>query len=429
MSRFKFSLLLLIVVGCLEVSGQAARTPFSAYGLGDTYGNALVHNQGMGGVGVSNPQYWYLNNLNPAMLTYNRITVFQAGMVLDNRRIYSDTLKEKSTGGNLAYLALGFPLFRNKSTGETRWASAIGLMPYTNANYRYGFTSTVPGSAGTEVSYYEQSKGGVNEVYWSHGVRLNRHFSIGLKTAFMFSTIITDFSNVIDDPDQTTKYIINVHELLSVKGMRFTPGLHFRKDSINTKYSFNAGLTWEMQSKLKTNFEQVLERQDAGGGILQSDTLDANFGRVGIPGRLTMGASFGRADKWMLATDFTIIKSDGRFITLGLDQVPVTDGWRLAAGAELTPDARSLGSYLKRITYRTGISAESGTYLVNGNALKDFGINFGFSFPVNRISSLDLAFRTGRRGDMKLNGIEENYFKIYFGVTFNDQWFIKRRFD
>jgi hypothetical protein len=35
----------------------------------------------------------------------------------------------------------------------------------------------------------------------------------------------------------------------------------------------------------------------------------------------------------------------------------------------------------------------------------------------------------GRRGDLQLNKIEENYVKLYFGVTFNDQWFIKRRFD
>jgi hypothetical protein len=49
--------------------------------------------------------------------------------------------------------------------------------------------------------------------------------------------------------------------------------------------------------------------------------------------------------------------------------------------------------------------------------------------PVSRISSLDLAFKAGKRGDLNKNSIEENYFKVYFGVTFNDQWFIRRRFD
>jgi hypothetical protein len=430
MSRFNLPLLLLVVCTCyLEVSGQAARTPFSAFGYGDSYGNALVNNQGMGGVGVSNPQYWYLNNMNPALLTYNRITVFQAGLVGDKRRIYGDTLKENSGSANLNYLVIGFPLMRNKRTGETRWGTSLGLMPYSNVNYSFNYSAVVPGSGGVEAQYFEQAKGGFNEIYWSNGVRLNRYLSAGLKTSFMFSSVVTDFSNILDDPDQTNKYVINVHELQSVKGLRFTPGLHFRKDSINTKYTLNIGATYELTSKLNTTFEQVLERQSSGGTILQSDTLEVNLGKTKLPERITLGASFGRLDKWMVATDFSLLSPKGNFITLGLDSVPVTKGWRLAAGVELTPDARSLGSYFKRITYRTGISAESGTYLVNGNAVKDFGINFGFSFPVNRISSLDVAFRTGKRGDMKLNGIEENYFKIYFGVTFNDQWFIKRRFD
>ena len=61
--------------------------------------------------------------------------------------------------------------------------------------------------------------------------------------------------------------------------------------------------------------------------------------------------------------------------------------------------------------------------------MRDFGINFGLSLPVSRISSLDLAVKVGKRGDLRTNTIEENYFKLYFGVTFNDQWFIKRRFD
>ena len=80
------------------------------------------------------------------------------------------------------------------------------------------------------------------------------------------------------------------------------------------------------------------------------------------------------------------------------------------------------------MTYRTGISYDKYPYLINGMPVKDFGINFGFTMPVNR-SSLDFALKVGKRGNLQDNTIEENYFKIYFGVTFNDQWFIRRRFD
>jgi hypothetical protein len=429
MSRFKLSLLVLVIGTCyLEVSGQAARTPFSAFGYGDSYGDALIHHQGMGGVGVSNPQFWHLNTMNPALLTNNRLTVFQAGVVIDKRRIYSGSLKENSSGGNLNYLAMGFPLMRNKQTGETRWGTAIGLNPYSNVNFSYEYESQ---TNGTDVIYFDKSLGGLSEFYWSNGVRLNRHLSLGLKTSFLFGSLSSDFSSLLDNPDQAQKRITNVHEFQSMKGVRFIPGVHFKKDSVFNKYSFNLGFVAELKAGLNTNLEQVLEVKNfSTGSILLSDTLSVSTNRAYLPQRYSAGLSFGNSEKWMLAADFSLLRPNGKFVVLGLDSVAATNGWRVNAGAELTPDARSLGSYLKRITYRTGISAESGTYLVNGNAVKDFGINFGFSFPVNRISSLDVAFRTGKRGDLKLNGIEENYFKIYFGVTFNDtQWFIKRRFD
>ena len=91
-------------------------------------------------------------------------------------------------------------------------------------------------------------------------------------------------------------------------------------------------------------------------------------------------------------------------------------------------EREALENYLKRITFRTGVSYEQYPFLANGNQVKDFGINFGFSLPAGR-SSMDLALKVGKRGNKAENILEESYFKLYFGITFNDQWFIKRKFD
>jgi hypothetical protein len=66
---------------------------------------------------------------------------------------------------------------------------------------------------------------------------------------------------------------------------------------------------------------------------------------------------------------------------------------------------------------------------VAGNQVNDFGVNFGVSLPVGRISTIDFSVKIGNRGSIVKNTIEENYFKIYLGMTFNDNWFIKRKFD
>jgi hypothetical protein len=425
----KLPLLLIVVVSLVgwEVNGQAARSPFSSYGHGDYYGDALVNNQGMAGLGLSNPQYWYLNNQNPALLVYNRFTVFQAGVIGESLSTSSDTLKNKSQNGNLNYLVLGFPLKKNKTTGEVRWSTGIGLMPYSNVSYSYQYKASVNGK---EVLYSDLGEGGFNQFYWSNGVKIAKGLNVGLKTSMMFSSIISDYSNVLNDTTQSVKFVPNVHEVRTVKGLKFMPAISYRLDSIKTKYSLNFGLTYEPKSSLSSEVQQILERKDGSGLILQSDTIIDRSSKVTFPSRIAAGVSFGRSDKWLVGADFLFTSFGSSTATLGNQTLAVQNGWKWTIGGELTPDVRSLSSYLKRITYRAGVSSEESSYLVNGHPVKDFGINFGFSFPVNRISSLDIAFRSGKRGNEKLNGIEENYFKIYFGVTFNDtQWFIKRRFD
>ena len=142
-----------------------------------------------------------------------------------------------------------------------------------------------------------------------------------------------------------------------------------------------------------------------------------------------VGLSFSRAPyRWQAAFDASYSDYSG-YSGVGGYNPYQSKNWKIAGGFEVTPDRNSLGNYLKRITYRTGLSLENYPYLVNGNAVKDFGITFGVSLPVNRISSLDFAIKFGKKGDHTLNSIEESYLKLYFGLTFNDQWFIKRKFD
>src|SRR6185295_2353424 len=108
--KLRISLLIIVSMTAFQALGQAAKSPFSSFGLGEQFGNALAPQQGMGGVGISNPQYWYINNLNPALLVFNRFTTFQAGFVGEQRTQSTDTQSGKSGSGNLNYLALSIPV-------------------------------------------------------------------------------------------------------------------------------------------------------------------------------------------------------------------------------------------------------------------------------------------------------------------------------
>lgn len=415
--------LFFLVFGIASVAfGQATRSPFSAFGLGEPYGSALINSQGMAGLGISNPSFWYINNQNPALLVYNRFTTFHAGLVLDQRTATNGSVSETNGNGNLNYLVLGVPLRPGKIS------SAVGLMPYTYRNFALSYDATVEGT-NTTYTTREEGSGGISQLYWANGFAVTKDFSVGVRANYLFSALENRYTNAVQIA-QAFPFAPQVFERFYFSDFTLQLGVSYRKDSIfNSRNRLNVGFVYGLESKINTQFFKTFRRTLAGTSTIQVDTLVNNArGKTVLPATIQGGISFGRTEKWTIGTDFHY--SDyNRFRNYFGSNEGGQANWRWIVGGEFTPDPASLSNYLKRITYRTGVSVEQYPYLISGNTLRDFGINFGFSLPVSRISTLDLALRVGRRGDILNTTIEENYFKLYFGVTFNDQWFIKRRFD
>jgi hypothetical protein len=433
MSIYKRNILILVaLITHSGVFGQAARSPFTTFGIGEPYGSALINAQGMGGVGVSQPQFWYLNNQNPALLVYNNLTVFQAGMLVESRNIRRDTARERSTGGNMNYLVTAFPVKPN------RWTTSLGLMPYTTVKYSIQYEDVIENSTG-KVHVREEGSGGLTQLYWSNGVRLSKELAVGIKSAYIFSSVLNTYQTALKDFVQPVNYIAAVQERSYVKDFSFAAGLSFSKDSLfsQKKYRFSAGAVYNFSTDLKTRQRHLIYRTLSG--LVEDDpdpdTVISSSGAIHIPSGITAGISLSRGTKWTIGTEFSY-QDWTTFRSVNVDDEGLGKSWRVAAGGEMTPDAIS-DKYLRRITYRLGLSYERTPYLVDRSdnlllpdyrKVNDLGINFGFSLPAGR-SSLDFAFKYGKRGNRTETIFEEDYFKVYFGLTFNDQWFIKRKFD
>lgn len=429
MSLYKRYFLSLIFIALSSAAfGQAARTPFSTFGLGIPYGNALIQNQGMGGVGVSLPQYWAINNQNPALLVFNYYTAFQAGMLVESRSLKGDsTLSQNSVNGNLNYLVTAFPIKPGK------WTTSMGLMPFTNVNYKLAYIDEVIDNATQDVIdsvvVLEQGSGGLTQLYWSNGVRIYDDLSVGLKATYVFGSVVNDYSNTLLGTSQSVPFIVAVNEQTYIKDFMFTGGLSFSRDSIGKKEDFRLsfGMTYTFDADLRAKRTTVIERRNSSGGPITSDSLINKRGNVIIPSSYTVGFSVGKGVKWSMGTEFTVMDWS-EFRSISEEDQGLDKAWKFSMGGEFTPDPLSLNNYLKRVTFRAGFSYEKSPVLANNNALKDVGINFGFSLPTGR-SSLDLGFRYGKLGDRAKNVLEESYFRIYFGISFNDQWFVRRKFD
>lgn len=411
--------------------GQAVRSPFSTFGIGDVYGDYLIQNQGMGGMGVSQPQYWFINNQNPALLVYNLNTVFQAGLIGESKKVASAEASEKGFGGNLNYLATAFPIMPiARNPYRTRWSTALGLMPYSTVNYNLTYTERAVDGTGAlkdTVAVIESGSGGLNQFYWSNGFTVAKNLSIGIKAAYIFGPLETSYQNqFINNDGNSPSFFTEVKEKTSVKDFKFTFGISYG-DTLRRNYGYQVGATYSPVARLSASRRAEVLRFTPGRPLpIEGDTLFTRGGSMRIPGSLTVGVSFYRINRWLLGTEFNY-QDWSSFESISQDDENLAESWRGALGGEFTPDLYS-DNLLKRMTYRLGINYEKYPFIVNGNQVNDFGINFGFSIPANR-SSLDMAFKVGKRGDRGENIFEETYFKVYFGVTFNDKWFIQRKFD
>ena len=104
------------------------------------------------------------------------------------------------------------------------------------------------------------------------------------------------------------------------------------------------------------------------------------------------------------------------------------DASSFAFGGFFIPDYSAFSGYHKRVTYRAGLRLDKTGLLLNDREINNFGITFGFGLPMRgSFSNLNLGFEVGRKGTKYDNMIEENYFKVNVGLSFNDIWFRKRR--
>lgn len=404
--------------------GQAARSPFTTFGIGEPYRSALINTQGMAGVGVSQPQYRHLNNQNPALLTYNNLTVFQAGVIGERRTIRGDTLSERSTGGNLNYLATAFPIIPG------RWTTSVGLMPYTSVRYQLRYTDDILNTSGEKVNITEEGSGGISQVYWSNGVRVAKGLALGVKASYLFSSIVTTYKNQLAQSGQPVNYLSAIEEKSHVKDFTFGVGISYSLDSLfsRKRYRLSFGAVYDFAADLNTKKTDKLFRTTALGDTIQSMILPTSGkGSIFVPPALTAGVSFGRDFKWNIGAEFSY-QDWSTFKSINRKDEGLGESWRIALGYEVIPDIFDPESYLKQVTYRFGVSAEQYPFLVENNTVRDYGVSLGLSLPAGD-SSIDLAFKAGRRGNRDTNLLEEDYFKVYIGITFNDRWFIRRRFD
>ncbi|WP_210462645.1 PorV/PorQ family protein [Rufibacter roseolus] len=442
-----FRALLLIsglVIGSQQLQAQQlSNSPYSRFGVGDlVHGTGSIRSAGMGQVGVANGSAALINDLNPALLYYNNSVTFEAAVASELKRLSDKNTSQVDGTANLGYLSLALPLSR-------RWTTSIGLRPYSRVNYTTISTAPVAGSGSTVTSYNEYNgTGGINEVYFAHGFRIANGLTAGVSGSYLFGTIDRQESTILVDREDSTSALQKtlIHTTSKYTGLMFKGGLHYRK-KISDKASLGIGGTYTTKANISTDRQVAQERRLLDESLISSLVTDSLEGYTTLPHMLQLGLSFDNNKNWSVGADYTQTKgSEYRGFSLAKEggRQELGDGYRIGIGSEITPDAGSVSSYFKRVTYRFG--GYYGNTQVNaitpGNAtprahdLKDMALTFGFSLPLGRgvrppdytQALLNTSFTVGQL-KAENTGLKEQYLRVNLGITFNNRWFIKRKFD
>ncbi|MEP2023333.1 MAG: hypothetical protein ABJH98_19510 [Reichenbachiella sp.] len=428
MNRVKWMIILAAFLSCKFVLAQNKYSPYTVFGVGDLNGMALANNAAMGNVGIATPSVWHVNNMNPALLTYNSLTVFEIGVEGENRTVSNEFNSVKVGTGGFKYLTLAFPIIPNK------WTSNIGLMPYSSVNYSFSTRQDVDGTNVDAIFDFE-GDGGLNQVYFSNGLKIAKGLSAGLRMSYIFGLTEARTSIYLDGEGVTQQFPTGRHEKTNYSGFDLGLGFFYSKAVTETNL-LNFGLTYDLGGNINGNRLDRLEIETTTGNYVPGDTLiNDESGKYQLPAELGVGFSWQILNKLSIGLDIkrSFWQENAGFLyddtSLGQDAEEYRSTWAIGLGFQITPKYNDVNSYLKRIKYRIGLDYKQEPFVIDGKTINNFGINFGWSLPVKGVSAINMAVKYGQRGEASGVLVKEQYFKFVLGATINDRWFVRRKYN
>ncbi len=359
----------------------------------------------------------YINTSNPASFSNFSLTTYEAGMQHQTVRYENSGQNRLANFANFSHLAIAFPIGNN-------WGMAFGMKPYTHIGYDFERLTTVNGSG---VEYHFNGSGGLNEIFVGTATQLGKNLSVGVNGKFLFgrksdiNRVVYGSGNFFNTLDQRS-YIYN--------DINFDIGIQYFKD-LGMEKRVIFGLTASPIGDISATESRLMRSYEGREGfelikdtiLLENDkSIDVNIGS-----KYSAGIGYEYKGKWILLLDYNFIDKENVLLE---PDVYATDDHQISVGFERFTKHSAFGSYFKQMGYRVGAHYNSSMVEVDGNDISDFGMSFGFALPLRKsFSTVNFTVEVGERGSLNQSLVREQYLNFYFGVTINDRWFIKRKYD
>lgn len=417
--RFIVSICLLFSAVLFAQKNSAS--PYSYYGIGDVTFKGTVENRSMAGLGII-PDSVHINLQNPASYSSLVFTALTIGGSTSSTTLKTSAGEDDASRTTLDYLAVGVPV-------SDKFGVAVGLVPYSAVGYK---VESVVVENGFEKFRRFEGDGGLNRVFAGVGYDVNSKLSIGADVQYNFGNIET--KSITGLPEISLQYPTRELNAADYRGFSFNLGATYQT-KINEKYDWYTSATYTPQANLSSTIDRniaIITFTNSGSEIIVDEIdITGEDGDVKLPSKFSIGTGFGKKTRWFVGTEYTFQESNelgNRFDNV--TNVEYETSHKMALGGYFTPQYRSYNSYFKRMTYRAGLRYEKTGLVINGESINDYAVSLGFGFPVNYLSSnINLGIEYGQRGTTSSGLVQENYLNFSVGLSLNDRWFVKRRYN
>jgi hypothetical protein len=464
-----------IINGQVPSAPPTEYSPYSRFGYGQSQLHGNVISQGLAGATTAfvNDSFpcIYINASNPATLSSIHSAALEFGAQSKSSTFYAPNSENKAAVTNFHYAALAVPLrkFGGLAFGvspdfQTGY-SLLGVDSINNERQEYSYTGDgglYKVFMGTGVKPFYRSLAKYKTRYalsplknykahkrtiflagllsqTSIGANVNYHFGNNSNvsrnlTRFSDGTVTRAGKNLTNN---ISGYSINYGLItgFTIDSIRiWNDSLSKRKKlkhTINITFGYNAYL----QSQITAREDYLSYNEIVIGGNVFADTIVYNNGIVSknkMPAFQKFGVNVKIGEKLNFSADYGIEVWKNQIFKF--QSSVFKDQTSYAFGLQYTPGKRSIGknTFAKRITYRIGYRKSDGYLRINNTNIGNQSFHAGISLPLGRAVDYSFIHLNGEYGTIgtKNNGlIQEKYFKLVVGFSFNDLWFIKQRID
>ena len=419
-----YSLILLFVLSTSFVVSQTnTGSPYSLNELGEINFLGNVSNLSMGGIDSAIDSIEFNIN-NPSSLAKLKTTNYLIGTFYKSTGISNLNSTDNINTANINYIAVGIP--------TKRFGFGFGVLPYSSVGFNLQSTEEY-NTANSITSRLFGAEGNINRAFVSIGLPILKYLSLGASANYNFGKFNYEKFNLIEN----VNYGIFSNSSSEISGFTYNFSSNL---SIPLKNDFTLNLVYSFypEGDLDSYNIESLYTSNTSSITLESlgDFVDVDLNSRGlentklpVPKKSIYSLGLEKKNSWFIGFQYeSKLSSNFENVFLDTQNVSYRDSNSLSIGGYIIPDSSSLISYWKRVKYRIGIKNEKKSIIVNNLPINHFSLNLGLGLPIAGLSKANLGLEIGKVGDND-SLVKENYFALRLGLSLNDVWFIKRKYN